>query len=76
MFVRVEVVAGARRETITKIGDHRFAVTVRAPAQQNLANDRVRELLAAEFGVAHGSVRLVSGHHSPRKMFSIEDNTT
>jgi uncharacterized protein YggU (UPF0235/DUF167 family) len=37
-----------------------------------MANVRVRELLAAHFGVPAGKVRLIAGHHSHSKIFSVE----
>ena len=72
MFVRVHVVPGAKKENVTKESDTVFQIMVKEPAERNLANGRVRELLAEVFGVAVGKVRIVTGHRSPTKMFDVE----
>lgn len=71
MYIRVAVVAGAKKEEVTRVSDDRYDMRVREPAERNLANGRVRELLAREFKVSAKAVRLVAGHRSPRKVFSI-----
>lgn len=72
MYVKVRVEAGAKRERVQKESDTLFLVSVREPASQNLANGRVRELIAGEFGVPVGKVRIVNGHQSPSKMLSVD----
>lgn len=72
MYIRVTVTPGARKETIEETGDASFAITVREPAAQNLANTRVRELLARHFSVPANQVRILTGHRSRSKMVSIE----
>lgn len=71
MYIRVSVVAGAKKEEVTRLSDDRYSMWVREPAERNLANGRVRELLAREFKVREGAVRLVAGHRSPKKVFSV-----
>lgn len=72
MYIRVNVTAGAKKERITKLAPDKYDIWVKEPAERNLANSRVRELLILEFGLPKGSVRLVTGHHSPHKIFSVE----
>lgn len=74
MYVRVLVFAGTKREYIQEVGENRFEVAVKAPAERNLANERVRELIAEKFQVSAAQVRIISGHHSQRKMLSITTN--
>lgn len=62
-----------RKERVTKLGLHAYEMVVRAPAERNLANERVRELLAQEYNVALRCIRIVTGHRSPSKVFTIED---
>lgn len=62
----------ARLEKVEKIKENHFAVSVKVPAKRNLANARVMELMAEEFKIARRKVRLVSGHHSPSKIISID----
>jgi uncharacterized protein YggU (UPF0235/DUF167 family) len=72
MYVRVHAVPGARKENVTKIDETTFNIKVREPAERNLANGRIRELLAREFRVSVPQVTMLTGHRSSSKMYSIE----
>jgi hypothetical protein len=71
MYIKVRVTAGAKKESFEKKTDDHFVVSVKEPAQMNRANKQVIALLADHFGVPVGKVHLVSGHHSPSKIFDI-----
>lgn len=71
MYVKVHVMPDAKRERVEKRKDDSYAIAVKEPAEQNLANKRVRELLARELGVVPGKLRLVAGFRSPHKIFSV-----
>ncbi len=72
LHVRVRVTPGAKKETFTQDEERNvFLASVREPAERNEANERVRELVARFFGVPVGAARLLSGHRSMQKMFSI-----
>lgn len=71
MYVSVRVVAGAKREEIKELPRGRLKISVKEPAKRNLANARVRELVAQRLRVSPERVRLISGHASPSKLFSI-----
>ncbi len=71
MYIKVHVVTGAKKELIIKKANDLYEVSVREPAEQNLANRRVLELIARELGIPYGKARIVSGHHSPSKILSI-----
>ncbi len=71
MYVRVTVYPGAKKEHIKHVGENRFEIQVREPAEQNLANARILELVAEQYKVAVRQVRMISGHHSQRKILSI-----
>lgn len=73
MYIRVHALPDAKRESIAKESDGVYQVSVREPAERNLANSRIQELVAAELGVPAKAVRLISGHHGPTKLFSILD---
>lgn len=70
MYIKVFVTPGARREKIEE-KDGMLLVAVREPAEENRANTRVRELVAARFGAPLGKVRILTGHRSRGKMVSI-----
>lgn len=72
MYVKVRVIAGAKKEMFEIISENHFKISVKEPAKQNLANRRIVELIARHFKVPAHSVRLVSGHHSPSKILAVE----
>jgi uncharacterized protein (TIGR00251 family) len=73
MYIKVLVTPNSKRENIEKTGESRYAISVREPAKANLANKRVVELVTAHFGLSAGKVRIITGHHSPSKMLSIDE---
>lgn len=73
MYIRVSVSAGAKKEVFKKVKSDSFLVAVREPAEQNQANRRVLELVANHFDLLPKQIRIISGHHSPSKIFSIPD---
>ncbi|OHB25954.1 MAG: hypothetical protein A2542_01035 [Parcubacteria group bacterium RIFOXYD2_FULL_52_8] len=73
MYVHVQVVAKAREERVVRKKEAYYLIHVREPAQQNRANERIRELIALEFRVALPRVRIINGHHSPSKLLAIAD---
>jgi len=68
--VSVKVKVGASQDTLV-IEKGRVLISVRAKAEGGKANERVQELLAKHFGVPMGSIRLMRGHRTPNKIFSI-----
>lgn len=49
-----------------------FEISVRQKAKQNMANERVREIMARHYGIIKGKVRIISGHQHPSKLLSID----
>ncbi len=72
MYIRVHVVPGAKREKVTKVNNTEFQLVVREPAERNMANTRVREIMAEQFSVPVAKVRLLTGHRSSTKMIDVE----
>lgn len=71
MYLHVTVTPGAKRERIAERSADAFEIAVREKAERNLANTRVREILAARFAVALSQVRIISGHRSHKKIITI-----
>lgn len=71
MYIKVRVKPDARKEKVTKHSDTEFEIAIKEPAKQNLANRRIKALLAETFGVDAGRVTLVTGHHSRTKVFDV-----
>ncbi len=73
MYIRVKVTPGAKKESfVPEEGkDNYFLAHVREKAERNMANARVRELVAEYFGVPTTKTRVISGHRSRSKILSI-----
>ena len=71
MYVHVKVRAGAKKESFLKLSETQFKISVKEKAEQNRANRRVIELVAAEFRISPEKVRILSGHHSPSKILVV-----
>jgi len=72
MYIKIKVQVGEKREKFEKISDDHFFVSVKEPAERNLANKKIIELVRKYFAVYNGDVRIVSGHHSQSKIISID----
>ncbi|MFA5934159.1 MAG: DUF167 domain-containing protein [Candidatus Paceibacterota bacterium] len=72
MYIKVRVVAGAKKEIVIKRTEDHFDIAVKEKAERNMANRKVAELIAEEFNVPFGKVRITSGHKSPGKIISID----
>lgn len=73
-YVKVRVFPGQRKEEIQEVGENRFEVKMKEKAERNMANNRMKEILSKVYKVSLSDVRLVSGHRSPSKIFSINRN--
>jgi len=71
MYIKIKVTAGAKKERVVKKSDDHFEMSVIQPAERGLANKRIVELVREYLKVYNGDVRIVSGHHSPSKIISI-----
>lgn len=71
MYVKVRAFPGNKKEVVQNIKDHLFEIRVKEPAERNLANQRIRELIAREYAVLPNQVRLVSGHQSHTKIMDV-----
>lgn len=73
MYVRVHVAPASRREQITEGKEGTLLISVREKAEGNQANKRVRELVALRLLLPLSKVRILSGHHSPTKLLTIDN---
>lgn len=74
MFLKVHVYPQMKKERVTKLKEHTYEIVVKEPAERNLANKRVRTLIAREYGITDKDVRIVTGHHSPSKVLELTLN--
>lgn len=71
MFIKVLVTPKARKERVEERPNGVLEISVREPSAENRANIRVRQLVAARFGVPVVRVRIMTGHHHRSKMISV-----
>lgn len=76
MYIKVRVIAGSKKEEVTLEKPNYFKIFVREKAKQNMANKRILEIIAAQYRVKPAQVRIVSGHHSPSKLLSVDVEKT
>ena len=72
MYIKVRVTPDSKTESVLKKTEDHFVISVREKAERNMANKRVVEIVASIFKVPVGRARIVSGHHSPSKIVSVE----
>ncbi len=70
MYIKVKVKAGAKREVVERVSDDHFNIAVREKAEHNYANTRILEIFREMYPDVR--VKIVSGHHSPSKIMSID----
>ncbi len=73
MYIRVRVTPGAKKEKVDKIKSDFYKVSLKEPAQRNLANKRLIEVIAREFGKKETDVRILNGHLSRSKILDIKE---
>jgi len=71
MYIKVKITPNAKKESLEKISDDHFNISVKEKAERNMANNRIIELIAGHFGVSSSAVRIINGHHSSSKMLSV-----
>lgn len=71
MYIKVKTTPDAKKEKVEKETEEVYRIQVKEPAANNLANTRVRQLLARSLGLKEGAVKLISGHRSPNKKFEV-----
>ena len=69
MYIKIKVIPEAREEKVEQIKDDEYRIWVTVKAENNRANTRVLEIIRKLF--PSKSIRIISGHHSPPKIISI-----
>lgn len=70
-YVSVKTFPDAKREQVKKTGDDVFEIYVREAPMHNMANKRVRMLVAQAYDVPEARVQIVTGHKSRTKRLMI-----
>ena len=74
MYIKVKVLAGGKKGIVEKESDDHYRISVKEKAENNQANKRILEIMHERF--SNSQIRIISGHHSPSKILSVEDKTT
>lgn len=69
MYIKVKVTADSKKEEVVQKSAGTWLISVKEPARENMANNRVREILSFYFQT--NDIRLITGHKSPNKLFLI-----
>ncbi len=70
MYIHIRIKTKQKIELITQLSDTKFEVSVKEEAKQNRANTRMLEMVKEYFKST--KVKIVSGHHTPTKLLSVE----
>ncbi|MFA6415989.1 MAG: DUF167 domain-containing protein [Candidatus Paceibacterota bacterium] len=73
MYLKIRAVPDAKKDLIEVLSADTWKVSVKDPAERNLANQKIIELVAVKLGLTVKQVRIVSGHQSPSKILSLPD---
>jgi len=72
MYIRVKAIPGSKKESLVVLKQDHLQISVKEPAERNLANMRILELVARHCGVPVGKVKILSGHQSRSKLLSVD----
>ena len=64
----------SKKEEIRALKENSFEIKVKEPAERNLANKRICEILNHHFKNPEGGVKIINGHNSPIKLIKIGKN--
>lgn len=71
MYIHVTITPSAKKEDLKELRSGHFEVSVKEPAERNLANKRLLEILADHFNNPEGGVKIINGHHSRKKLIRV-----
>jgi len=72
-YIRVRANADSKKEEVNILEPDLFEIFVREKAENNMANKRIRELLATKLLLPIGKIRILTGHKHKSKIFVVED---
>ncbi|HWP92957.1 MAG TPA: DUF167 domain-containing protein [Thermodesulfobacteriota bacterium] len=71
IIIEVQVQPKSSRDEITAYQSGRIKIRVTAPPEGGKANERLKEIIAEEFGVSKSGVEIVKGQKSRLKIIKI-----
>ena len=70
MYIKVRVITEAKREEVIQESADHFKISIKEPAERNMANARILEIIRANY--PSKQVKIISGHHSPSKLLTVD----
>ena len=71
MYIHVKAYPKSKKENLELLKDGYFEICIKEPAEKNLANKRIVQMLKDYFP-NNKNVRIISGHHSLSKLVSVD----
>ncbi len=72
MYIKVWVKTKAKAEYLEKKKEDFYLISVKEKAERNMANSRALEVIALYLKVPKNKIKIISGHHHPHKIFSVD----
>lgn len=71
MYIKVKITPHSKKEVVTKVENDLYHISLKEKPEMNRANDRLLEIMRNIY--PERSIRIISGHHSPSKIISIDE---
>ena len=72
MKIFAKVKPNSKEDKIERQNEENFILWVKAPAKEDKANDRAKDLLSRHFDVPKSMITILRGEKSRNKVFNIE----
>lgn len=69
MYIKIKVVPNSKIEKVEQLKEDEYRIWVKVPAENNAANSRILEIVRNKY--PDTQVRIISGHHGPSKIISV-----
>lgn len=71
MYIQVKAFPASPKEFIETVGQHRYRIFIRQPAEQNMANTRIKQILGEIYNKNPDAFQIVSGSTGMSKVFRV-----
>lgn len=71
MYVQVKAFPSSPKEVIETVGEHRYRIFIRQPAEHNMANTRIKQILGEIYDKNPDAFQIVSGSTGMSKVFKV-----
>jgi uncharacterized protein YggU (UPF0235/DUF167 family) len=71
MYIQVKAFPSSPREVIETVGEHRYRIFIRQPAEQGMANTRIKQILGGLYDKNPDAFQLVAGSTGMSKVFKV-----